>query len=174
MEDHETRRTQVKAALMQTPPGSLTMLVKKFGLAEPDAIQLHTGCRGRSPDCPSRIHAGDPEGVLKGTRLDQVIEMEARGAYFKPESLSRENQQDKLTLVSDDPAASALFQPEESILLHVTLKDGRVLDLKSTVALRRPSVSVISKSVQYDETPAPVVRLETPMSYRRRRVSIFP
>ncbi len=149
---------EVKAALMQTPPGSLTMLVKKFGLAEPDAIQLHTYAEAGRLD-GFLIHAGDPEGVLKGTRLDQVIEMEARGAYFKPESLSRENQQDKLTLVSDDPAASALFQPEESILLHVTLKDGRVLDLKSTVALRRPSVSVISKSVQYDETPAPVVRL---------------
>jgi hypothetical protein len=64
-----------------------------------------------------------------------------------------------LTLVSEDPSASALLQPDQSILLHVTLKDGRVLDLQSTVASRRPSVSVISKSVQYDETTIPIVRL---------------
>ena len=149
---------EVKAALQQTPPGSLTMMVKKFGLPEPDEIQLHTYAEAGRLD-GFIIHAGDSEGVLKGTRLDQVLEIEAQGAYFKPEGLSRENQQDELTLVSDDPAASALFQSEEAILLHVTLKDGRVLDLKSKVATRRPSVSVISKSVQYDETATPVVRL---------------
>jgi hypothetical protein len=149
---------EVKVALQATPPGSLTMMVKKFGLSEPDEIQLHTYAEAGRLD-GFVIHAGDSEGVLKGTRLDQVMEIDARGAYFKPEALSRENQQDELTLVSDDPAASALFQPEESILLHVTLKDGRVLDLKSTVASRRPSVSVISKSVQYDETTIPIVRL---------------
>ena len=65
-----------------------------------------------------------------------------------------------MTLVAEDPAASALLQPDEAILLHVTLKDGRVLDLKSTVAPRRPSVSVMSKSVQYDRSvPALLVRL---------------
>jgi hypothetical protein len=149
---------EVKVALLQSPPGSLTMMVRKFGLPEPDEIQLHTYAEAGRLD-GFMIHAGDSEGTLKGSRLDQVMEIEARGAYFKPETLSRENQQDELTLVSEDPAASALLQPDESLLLHVTLKDGRVLDLKSTVAERRPSVSVISKSVQYDETTIPVIRL---------------
>jgi hypothetical protein len=35
------------------------------------------------------------------------------------------------------------------------LKDGRVLDLNSTVGPSRPQVSVISKRVQYDPTAAP-------------------
>jgi len=135
------------------------MMVKKFGLPESDEIHLHTYAEAGRLD-GFTIHAGDPEGVLKGTRLDQVFEIEAGALYFKPRTLSRANQQDELTLVSEDPAASALLQPEESILLQVTLKDGRILDLKSTVAARRPSVSVISKSVQYDETaPPPLVRL---------------
>jgi len=40
------------------------------------------------------------------------------------------------------------------------LRDGRVLDLQSTVAPRRPNLSVISKSVQYDDNgPTSLVRL---------------
>jgi hypothetical protein len=149
---------EVKVALHESPPGSLTMMVKKFGVSEPDEIALHTYAEAGRLDA-FMIHAGDSRGILKGTRLDQVMELEAGGAYFKPEALSRENQEDELTVVSEDPAASALLQPDESLLLHVTLKDGRFLDLKATVASRRPSVSVISKSVQYDETATPVVRL---------------
>ncbi|MGA7287636.1 MAG: hypothetical protein WBX02_06035, partial [Terriglobales bacterium] len=124
---------EVKAALQASPAGSLTMIVKKFGMHDPDEIHLHTYAEAGRLD-GFIIHAGDSDGVLKGTRLDQVMEIEARGAYFKPEALSREHQQDELTLVSEDPAASALLKPDESLLLHVTLKDGRVLDLKSTVA----------------------------------------
>ncbi len=131
------------------------MLVKKYGLPEPDEVHLHTYAEAGRLD-GFAIHAGDSEGVLKGTRLDQVLEIEAGALYFKPKTLSRANQQDVLTLVSEDPAASALLQPEQSLPLRVTLKDGRVLDLNLTVAARRPSVSLISKSVQYDRVRAPV------------------
>lgn len=150
---------EVKVGLRDSPAGSLTMMVKKFGLPESDEIHLHTYAEAGRLD-GFTIHAGDPQGILKGTRLDQVLELEAGALSFKPKTLSRENQQDELTLVSEDPAASALLQPEQSIPLQVILKDGRVLDLKATVAARRPSVSVISKSVQYDESaPPPLVRL---------------
>jgi hypothetical protein len=150
---------EVRVRLQESPAGSLTMMVKKFGLHEPDEIRLHTYAEAGRLD-GFTIHAGDADGVLKGTRLDQVMELEAGALHFTPKALSRENQQDELTLVSEDPAASALLQPEESLRLRVTLKDGRVLDLNSTVAPRRPSVGIISKSVQYDETAAPsVVRL---------------
>jgi hypothetical protein len=150
---------EVRVPLQESPAGSLTMTVKKFGLREADEIRLHTYAEAGRLD-GFTIHAGDSDGVLKGTRLDQVMELEAGALYFQPTALSRANQQDELTLVSEDPAASSLLQPDETVLLHITLKDGRVLDLKSTVAPRRPSVNVISKSVQYDETAPPsVVRL---------------
>jgi hypothetical protein len=150
---------EVRVPLQQSAPGSLMMTVKKFGLRDVDEIRLHTYAEAGRLDAFA-IHAGDPEGVLKGTRLDQVTELEAGALSFKPKSLSRANQQDELVLVSEDPAASALLQPEQEIVLHATLKDGRVLDLKSTVEARRPSVNVISKSVQYDEAAPPaIVRL---------------
>ena len=150
---------EVRVGLQESSAGLLTMTVKKFGLREADKILLHTYAEAGRLDAFT-IHAGDANGTLKGTRLDQVLEVDAGSVRFNPEAVSRANQQDELTLVAEDPAASALLQPDEAILLHVTLKDGRVLDLKSTVAPRRPSVSVMSKSVQYDQSvPASLVRL---------------
>ena len=150
---------EVHVPLQNEPAGSLTMTVKKFGLHESDEVRLHTYAEAGRLD-GFAIHAGDSNGVLRGTRLDQVMELEAGALVFKPKQLSRANQQDELTLVSEDPAASALLHPDEAILLHVTLKDGRILDLKSIVENRRPSLSVISKSVQYDDAAPPaIVRL---------------
>ena len=153
---------EVRVPLQESPAGSLTMKIAKFGLGEADEIHLHTYAEAGRLD-GFTIHAGDPDGVLKGTRLDQVIELAVGPLLFKPSSLSRANQHDELTLTSEDPVASALLQPDQAISLQVTLKDGRVLDLKSTVAPRRPNVSVMSKSVQYDDAvPPSLVRLGDP------------
>lgn len=145
---------EVRVDLQDASAGSLSMAIRKYGLRDPDQIRLHTYAEAGRLD-GFTIHAGDAEGILKGTRLDQVMELQAGALTFKPKTLSRANQQDELTLVSEDPADSAMLQPDEAIVLHVTLKDGRVLDLKSTVGPRRPSLSVISKSVQYDENAPP-------------------
>jgi hypothetical protein len=152
---------EVRVGLQQSPAGSLTMTVRKFGLREADEIRLHTYAEAARLD-GFMIHAGDSEGVLKGTRLDQVMEVEAGNLHFKPETLSRANQQDELTLVSPEPAAGMLLKPDDPLALRITLKDGRLLELTSTVGPHRPSVSVISKSVQNDPSMPPnpfVVRL---------------
>ena len=142
---------EVRVGLQQSPAGSLTMTVKKFGLHEGDEVRLHTYAEAARLD-GFTIHAGDSNGVLKGTRLDQVMEVEAGNLHFKPETLSRANQQDELTLVSPEPAGGKLLKPGEPLALRITLKDGRLLELTSTVGSHRPSVSMISKSVQYDES----------------------
>ncbi|MGB6387346.1 MAG: hypothetical protein WBF25_19130 [Terriglobales bacterium] len=152
---------EVRVGLQQSPAGSLTMAVKKFGLREADEVRLHTYAEAARLD-GFTIHAGDSNGVLKGTRLDQVMEVEVGNLHFKPETLSRANQQDELTMVSPEPAAGTLLKPGEPLALRITLKDGRLLELTSTVGPHRPSVSMISKSVQYDESAPPspfVVRL---------------
>ncbi|MGB6629668.1 MAG: hypothetical protein WBE52_00410, partial [Terriglobales bacterium] len=126
-----------------------------------DEVRLHTYAEAARLD-GFTIHAGDSNGVLKGTRLDQVMEVEVGNLHFKPETLSRANQQDELTMVSPEPAAGTLLKPGEPLALRITLKDGRLLELTSTVGPHRPSVSMISKSVQYDESAPPspfVVRL---------------
>ena len=94
------------------------------------------------------IHAGDQQGVLKGTRLDQVAGLEVNGTHFVPAGLKRARQKDELKLSAPSAAPAVALQPDQKFLAQVALKDGRVLDLQTTVEAARPKVSLISKSVQ--------------------------
>jgi hypothetical protein len=101
--------------------------------------------------------------MLKGTRLDQVTGLEVNGMHFTPQGVLRANQQDELKLVCPDAGASGRLQEGHSIVVHVTLKDGRTLDLNSAVEAPRPRVIVLSKSVQSNPSaPASQLRLENP------------
>ena len=70
------------------------MTVKKYGLRDTDEIRLHTYAEAARLD-GFTIHAGDSRGVLKGTRLDQVMNWEARGPNSNrqrsPARISRTN-----------------------------------------------------------------------------------
>ena len=147
---------EVKVPLQNASAGTVKMLVKKFGLRDPDEIPLHTYAEAGRLDAFS-IHAGDADGVLKGTRLDQVTSLEVSGIHFHPQTLWRSNQQDELKLLTSDAGADSKLHPGDAIAVHATLKDGRVLDLKTTVEAQRPKLSVLSKSVQLDETVAPAM-----------------
>jgi hypothetical protein len=63
-------------------------------------------------------------------------------------------------LTTRDPAAVTKLHAGDEIVVHVALKDTRMLDLKAEVAAQRPVVSMLSKSVQVDPAAAPpTVRL---------------
>jgi hypothetical protein len=81
------------------------------------------------------------------------------GVSFTPNALTRENQQDELMLTAHDAAAAAKLRPGDSITVHVTLKDARLLDLKTEVDAPRPHVSMLAKSVQLDQSSPLIVRL---------------
>lgn len=150
---------EVKVPLQKANAGSVTMVIRKFGLQAADELPLHTYAEAGRLDSFS-IHAGDADGVLKGTRLDQVERLELNGLPFVPESLARSHQQDELKLTTHDNAALTKLHAGDEIVVHAVLKDGRILDLKTGVESQRPVVSVLSKSVQVDQTaPPPTVRL---------------
>ncbi len=149
---------EVKVPLQKANAGWVTMQIRKFGLHEVDEIPLHTYAEAARLDTFG-IHAGDADGLLKGTRLDQVASLEFGGIQFKPEALTRANQQDELKLTTGDVAARNKLHPGDSIVAHVTLKDGRILDLKSDVEDQRPAVNVLTKSIQLDPSAPPAVRL---------------
>ena len=150
---------EVKVPLQKANAGSVTMVIRKFGLRDADEIPLHTYAEAGRLDSFS-IHAGDADGVLKGTRLDQVEKLGLNGLHFVPESLARSHQQDELKLTTHDNTALTKLHAGDEIVVHATLKDGRILDLKTEVESQRPVVSVLSKSVQADPTaPPPTVRL---------------
>ena len=75
---------EVQVPLKNGSAGPATLLVKQFGLAEPDKISLQTYSEAGHLD-EFRINAGDREGTLKGTRLDEVTAAEdVAGRAFCP------------------------------------------------------------------------------------------
>lgn len=149
---------EVKVPLEHASAGWVTMLVRKFGSREIDEVPLHTYAEAGRLDSFG-IHAGDAEGVLKGTRLDQVAALDLNGIRFTADSLTRANQQDELRLTTADAAVKTKLRAGDSITAHVTLKDGRALDLKSQVDAPRPAVSILTRSIQLDPSAPPAVRL---------------
>ncbi|HEV7219148.1 MAG TPA: hypothetical protein VGN39_09765 [Terriglobales bacterium] len=153
----------VKVPLQNASAGRVTILIKQFGQAEPDEIPLHTYAEAARLDAFT-IHAGDDHAVLKGTRLDQVTAVEVNGVRFTAGSLTRANQQDELSVMSHDPSAKILRASTEMvagdpIVAHVTLEDGRVFDLKSSVQASRPVLTLLTKNVELDQTSDPIIRL---------------
>ena len=150
---------EVKVPLQKANAGSVTMLIKKFGLRDVDEIPLHTYAEAGRLDSFS-IHAGDADGVLKGTRLDQVDSLDVNGIGFKPDTLTRANQVDELRLTASDATVRTKLHPGDAMVIHANLKDGRTLDLKAAVAEERPAVNVLTKSIQVDPALSPsAVRL---------------
>ncbi len=153
---------EVKVPLQNAEAGSVTMLIHKFGVREPDELPLHTYAEAARLDSFG-IHEDDADGILKGTRLDQVKTLQLNGIAFDPAALARANQQDELKLVMHDAALVAKLHSGDALLAHVTLKDGRVLDLKTHIDASRPKVTILTKSIELDQSASPpVVRLGSP------------
>ena len=125
------------------------MQVKQFGLAKPDDVELHSYADAGHLDSFT-IDAGDHSGVLKGTRLDEVASLEMNGLKFTPGKLTRADNQDELQMAAPDSADVSELHPDTKQTAHVSLKDGRVLELMSTIQAPRPKVTLISKTIQAD------------------------
>lgn len=153
---------EVNVPLQNATPGSLKMLVSKYGLREPDEIPLHTYAEAGRLD-GFTLHAGDADGMLRGTRLDQVLALDVNGMTFNPDNLTRANQHDELRVVTRDSAGVAKWAAGQALAIHAKLKDGRALDLKSQVEAARPKLTLLSKSVQIEDTdPPPMIHLSNP------------
>ncbi len=154
---------EVQVALKDQSPGTVLMTVQQFGLEKPDEVPLHTYSEAAHLE-KFEINSGDRQGVLRGTRLDEVDSVELKGVKFTPGKLSRANEKDELRVAAasaaanTDAAAAAAsdWQPEEKLVAHVALKDARVLDLQTTVDAPRPKVTLLSKTVQPGPTPTAV------------------
>jgi len=153
---------EVKVPLENAQAGSAIMLIHKFGVREPDEIPLHTYAEAARLDTFA-LHQGDADGVLKGTRLDQVKTLQLDGVAFDPGSLTRANQQDELKVVMHDRASVTKLRVGDALVAQITLKDGRVLDLKTQIEAPRPKVMMMTKSIELDQSSSPpMVRLGSP------------
>ncbi|MGA8676972.1 MAG: hypothetical protein WB621_17280 [Candidatus Acidiferrales bacterium] len=146
---------EVKVPLKDQTAGPVSVAIKQFGLSAPDVLPLLSYSEAAHLD-HFTINAGDKQGVLDGTRLDEVASFEMNGVHFVPAKLSRVKEKDELGLAVPASAAAMTLQPDEKVEAHVALKDGRVLDLQTTVEAPRPKVTLVSKSVQAGPTPSAI------------------
>src|SRR5580658_649973 len=146
---------EVKVPLKDKSAGPVTLAIKQFGLNAPDELPLLSYSEAAHLD-HFTINAGDKQGVLNGTRLDQVASFELNGVHFVPAKLSRVQQRDELGLAISSATPAAKLEPDETAVAHVGLKDGRILDLQTTVEAPRPKVTLLSKSVQPGPAPSAI------------------
>jgi hypothetical protein len=136
---------EIKVALQHETPGPTAALIKQYGVSKPDEVMLQAYSEAAHLD-RFAINAEDQQGVLTGTRLAEVAGLDLGGIHFLPAGLSRANQTDELRLSA--PNALPATKSEEKLVASVTLKDGRVLALPTTIEPPRPRVTLISKSIQ--------------------------
>jgi hypothetical protein len=138
-------RLAIQLPLKDRSAGPITILVRQYGLSEPDSIHLQAYSEvGRLDEF--ELHDGDREGRLKGTRLDEVADLEIGGVHFKPATLSRVHDRDELRLSTADSRPMAIVAGD-SATAHINLKDGRSIDLPTVVAQPRPRVALIGKTI---------------------------
>jgi hypothetical protein len=138
---------ELKLPLQQAKPGTVTLLIAQYGAPQPQAVALHAFAEAGHLNSFA-FHAGDTQGILKGTRLDEVAGMLVQGVEFVPGKLSSSQGSDELPMVAAETSAAVGLKPGDSAGAKVTLKDGRVLDLNTVVDAPRPRVALIGKSVQ--------------------------
>jgi hypothetical protein len=143
---------EVKLPLQEAQPGAMTLMVTQFGVSQPQPIPIHAFSEAGRFEGFS-IHAGDTQGVLKGSRLDEVASLAIGNLVFVPGELSTWQGTDELPMLVQDMQAVTALKPEHPIAAKVTLKDGRVFPLMASIDAPRPRVVLIGKNVQ----PSPSV-----------------
>ena len=145
---------ELKVPLKDESPGKITMLVKQYGVAKPDEVELRSYFEAARLD-KFAIHAGDPQARLVGTRLDEVAAADLNGIRFSPAGLSRVNNEDELELFAGTQNVSPVHAGDK-VTARVTLKDGRVLNVDSVVDPPRPKVTLLNKTIQPGSVPSAI------------------
>jgi hypothetical protein len=143
---------QVSVPMKDAAPGPVTIAIYQYGIEKPEAIQMTAFADAASLDRLT-MSAGDSDGLLKGTRLDEVARAELDGIALKPLTLSRVEDHDQLLMQAD--SSTARLDPGKRYTARVELKDGRMLRAPVTVDPPRPQMALLSKGVQEDNAAAP-------------------
>jgi hypothetical protein len=143
----KSNELEVKLPLQEAKPGAMTLWVTQYGVSQAQPVSIQTFAEAGHYDS-FIVHAGDAQGVLKGSRLDEVASLSIRNVAFVAGELSTRNGGDELPMAAQDAQAAANLKQERGIAAKVTLKDGRILPLTASVDAPRPRAILISKSVQ--------------------------
>ena len=171
----KTNEVEINLPLQLAEPGEMTLLVSQFGAKDPQPVELRAFPEaGRLESF--LIHAGETQGVLKGSRLNEVATLSLKGFDFVPVEAASNMEGGSLMMVLKPPAATpaetsaeagtstpatatvtgaaaatasaTTLKQGESAKAKVTLRDGRVSMVSVSVTAPRPSVDLLGKNVQ--------------------------
>ncbi|MGC2163766.1 MAG: hypothetical protein WA634_17810, partial [Silvibacterium sp.] len=142
-------QVEVTLPLKDAQPGAMTLMVKQAGLEKPEDVAVHAYSEAGHLTAFT-LHAGDAQGTLAGTRLDEVASLNMKGIEFKPGTLTNSMGMDMLTMEAANAKAARALKDGETFKAVATLKDGRTVDVTAAIDASRPSVALLSKSVQLD------------------------
>jgi hypothetical protein len=138
---------EVKLPLQEEDPGSMTLMVTQSGVSQPQAIPFRAFAEAGRLD-GFTVHVGDVQGVLKGSRLDEVASLSIGSLTFLPGELSSQRGGEELPMIAQDTQALGTLKTGHLTGVKVTLRDGRVVPVAASVEGPRPRIALISKSVQ--------------------------
>ena len=138
---------EVTLPLQGAKPGAMTLLVTQYGTKQAQPVSLHAFAEAARLD-GFAIHAGDSQGALKGSRLDEVSGLVINGVDFVPGKLETIQGSDVLTMVTRDAQPTVALKQGEAAVAKVALKDGRSIDLSTVINPPRPRLSLLGKSMQ--------------------------
>lgn len=138
---------ELKLSLKEQAAGPLKLMVKEYGIASPEMVALHAYTPAAKLE-RFTINAGDRQGTLTGTRLNEVSGFELSGVHFVPAKITQAEKEEELEMDAPSGTAAPALQADEKVVGHAALKDGRVLDLPTTVEPPRPKVTLVSKKVK--------------------------
>ena len=140
-------QVEVTLPLKDAQPGAMTLLVKQAGLEKPEDVAVHAYSEPGHLTSFT-LHAGDQQGMLAGTRLDEVASLKMKDLEFKPGTLTSTLGMDTLPMEAVNAKAALALKAGETFKAVATLKDGRTEDVTATIDTARPSVTLLSKSVE--------------------------
>jgi hypothetical protein len=146
----EWKRTHPNEAELTLPlqdvaAGELTLRIRQFGRPDAQTLALHAFAQAGHLESFT-LHAGDTEGILRGNRLDEVKRLTLFGIPFAPGTLSTHDGRDELVMLAQTGSDTRALKPGEA---EVTLSDGRIFKVRVFINLPRPSVVLISKTLQW-------------------------
>jgi hypothetical protein len=144
---------EVTLPLQSAKPGALTLLVSQYGSTQAQQVHLQAFSEGAHLDGFS-FRAGDSQGLLKGSRLDQVSSLTIQGVEFVPGKLDTKQGGDELAMVTRDTQPVTTLKQGDVATAKVLLADGRTLSLSVAVSSPRPRVTLIGKGMQTQASSA--------------------
>ncbi len=142
-------KLEVKLPLQDSQPGSVSLMVTQYGVEQAQTISMQGFTNAGHIDGFS-VHAGDNQGTLTGSRLDEVSKLVIGKINFIPGTLVTQGSSDKLSMTTQadsDTQTAAALKPS-NVPAKVILKDGRTFQTTALIDTPRPSVTLIGKYVQ--------------------------